>query len=120
MPIWALKSTKSIRLREIRRVTVMGEIEKKVKTSRSLGQYLAEGNQRGWFVDSSPNQYGEGWMGAVAGMDYGKQNILVNESEDLPAATLIITHIDRTLPSFILTARWCDFTHERKKWQRDS
>lgn len=38
----AMESLKSFRLREIERVTAMGEIEKKVKSSRSPGEYLGE------------------------------------------------------------------------------
>lgn len=43
---WALESTKGGRLREASMVMALGEIEKKVKTSLSLGEYLEEWKQR--------------------------------------------------------------------------
>lgn len=45
----------------------MGEIERKVKISPSLGKYLEQGKQNEWFVASDSKQRGEVWMGAVAG-----------------------------------------------------
>lgn len=48
--IWTLESTKSPK--EIRKGYGYGEIEKKVKTSPLLGEYL-EGKLRGWSVIST-------------------------------------------------------------------